>query len=293
MADSTLMPQTFANGALNFDRELVESFWDDCKAARRKRVPPAGRLMRSVAQPFAAIGLDLTPYMALLAGLVIDAVSATRAAVKPATSSGNPIGGIVKRLMDVVIAGTALLILMPLLLGVGLLIYLLDGRPILISQSRVGHGGRLFPCYKFRTMVVDADRALERHLASDPQARRQWEAMRKLNPDPRVTLLGQVLRRSSIDELPQLWNVLCGDMSCVGPRPVVPAELPRYGAQARHYLRTRPGVTGLWQVSGRSSTTYMRRVALDVFYVRNWSLWLDVFVLAMTIPALFKTGDTA
>ena len=193
-----------------------------------------------------------------------------------------------KRAMDLAIAGAALVALAPVFL-VLLLLVRADGGPGLFGHMRVGRGGHLFPCLKFRSMVVDSQARLEALLASDPEARAEWEATRKLKRDPRVTRIGAFLRRTSLDELPQLLNVLRGEMSLVGPRPVQMAELDRfYGAAAAHYISVRPGITGLWQVSGRSSTSYATRVALDVAYVARPSLWQDVKILFRTPVAVLS-----
>jgi lipopolysaccharide/colanic/teichoic acid biosynthesis glycosyltransferase len=163
----------------------------------------------------------------------------------------------------------------------------MDGGPAFYAHERVGRGGRLFGCLKFRSMVVDSERRLAELLARDPAARAEWEATRKLKRDPRVTWVGRFLRASSLDELPQLINVLRGDMSLVGPRPVICAELAaHYGAAAQHYLSVRPGLTGPWQISGRSDTTYAQRVALDVGYATRADLWTDVKILLRTPAAV-------
>lgn len=141
-------------------------------------------------------------------------------------------------------------------------------------------------CYKFRTMVPDADEKLEALLAKDPLARKQWKRDFKLKHDPRVTRIGGFLRRTSIDELPQLWNVIKGDMSLVGPRPIVESELERYGDNLRYYLQTKPGISGLWQISGRSNTDYETRVYMDAWYAKNWTLWYDFFILIKTIQVV-------
>ncbi|MGI4807332.1 MAG: sugar transferase, partial [Janthinobacterium lividum] len=156
------------------------------------------------------------------------------------------------------------------------------------SHKRIGRGGQKFGCLKFRSMRVDAAEILEQHLAGDDDARHEWLTTQKLKNDPRVTLIGRFLRGTSLDELPQIFNVLKLDMSLVGPRPVVEKELLRYGRNVNYYLQVRPGVTGLWQVSGRSNTTYSRRVALDAWYVKNWQFWLDVAILFRTIGAVVR-----
>lgn len=160
--------------------------------------------------------------------------------------------------------------------------------PIFFRQERIGAGGQPFYCLKFRTMVVDAERQLEAYLASNPVARQEWEAERKLKYDPRITSFGVFLRKTSFDELPQLLNIVRGEMSLVGPRPVVLEEIPKYGEYIQYYYAVSPGLTGLWQVSGRNDINYRQRVMLDTFYVRNWSLWLDFMILLRTIPAVLK-----
>jgi exopolysaccharide production protein ExoY len=158
-----------------------------------------------------------------------------------------------------------------------------DGGPATFSHFRVGCGGRVFPCIKFRTMRPDAEQVLHDLLAQRPELLEEWERDHKLADDPRVTGLGKWLRRSSLDELPQLLNVLRGEMTLVGPRPITLHELHRYGPARWHYLSVLPGMTGLWQVSGRNSTTYERRIYLDELYVKNRSAWLDLKILAKTV----------
>jgi exopolysaccharide production protein ExoY len=198
----------------------------------------------------------------------------------------RPVGGTVKRGIDIVVAAFALLVLSPLFLFTAVILRLTDPGPVFFGHKRVGLGGRTFHCLKFRTMCQDADAVLDRLLASDPELAAEWEATRKLRNDPRISRVGRVLREYSIDELPQLINVLRGEMSLVGPRPVVTRELIRYGNDAVHYLSARPGITGLWQVSGRSDTTYATRIALDARYVAGWSLSADASILLRTIPAV-------
>jgi lipopolysaccharide/colanic/teichoic acid biosynthesis glycosyltransferase len=193
-----------------------------------------------------------------------------------------------KRAMDVAIAGAALLVALPFFLIVAALVRA-DGGPAFYAHPRVGRGGRIFGCLKFRSMVVDSQARLEALLAADPAARAEWDRTRKLRNDPRITRIGRILRATSLDELPQLINVLKGEMSIVGPRPVTQAELDRhYGAAAAHYLSVRPGITGLWQVSGRSETSYDQRVALDVAYVSQASLLGDVRILLRTPAAVLS-----
>ena len=202
----------------------------------------------------------------------------------------GPAGWPLKRSFDFVVAALMILALSPLLVGVALMVRVTSPGPVLYGHIRVGLNGQYFRCWKFRSMVPDADTALARYLSRSPDARREWAGSRKLRHDPRITAVGAVLRSLSIDELPQLFNVLAGEMSLVGPRPVVPDELSRYGRSARHYLRVRPGITGLWQVSGRSKTSYARRIALDRFYVARCSGQLDMMILARTIPVVLRSG---
>lgn len=214
----------------------------------------------------------------------------------PVIRSGSrnpPLGGLLKRAMDLVIAVTALVMASPVMIIAALLIRITAGGPAVFSHSRVGFGGKSFNCYKFRSMVANADEILKGHLEANPEAAAEWEETHKLRNDPRVTFLGSMLRKSSIDELPQLFNIIRGDMSCVGPRPIVTDELKRYGDHVGEYLQTRPGLTGLWQVTGRSSSDYPSRVALDSQYVRNWSPWLDIVILFRTIFAVMRFDRAA
>ncbi len=207
-------------------------------------------------------------------------------AVRPMEQAAPRLQPGLKRALDIAGAGALLLLGAPVFLLLALLVRA-DGGPAFYAHERVGRGGRRFGCLKFRSMVVDSAARLEALLASDPAARAEWEATRKLRHDPRITWIGRLLRATSLDELPQLINVLRGDMSLVGPRPVVAAELAaHYGAAAEHYLAVRPGITGLWQVSGRSDTSYAQRVALDVRYATNPSLLEDVRILLRTPAAV-------
>jgi exopolysaccharide production protein ExoY len=195
---------------------------------------------------------------------------------------------LVKRGIDVLLAGLALLVLLPVFAVLWFAVRR-DGGKAFFGHTRIGRHGRPFQCLKFRSMVPDADVALARMLAEDPEAARQWARTRKLARDPRVTPLGAFLRSSSLDEIPQLLNVLRGEMSLVGPRPVVQSELDlHYGPDSASYLLVRPGITGLWQTSGRSSTSYTARVALDRLYVDEFSLAADLRILLRTIPAVLK-----
>jgi exopolysaccharide production protein ExoY len=205
----------------------------------------------------------------------------------------SPVGGRWKRAFDIVVASAALVLVSPLMIVIAILIRFNMGSPVIYAHPRVGVNGRIFRCYKFRTMVNNGHEVLERHLAEDPESALEWTTARKLSKDPRVTRLGQMLRRSSIDELPQLFNVLRGDMSCVGPRPIVVDELKPYGENAKDYLAARPGLTGIWQVCGRNSLAYSARVKLDAVYVRRWSMLVDLAILVKTIPALLKFNETS
>jgi exopolysaccharide production protein ExoY len=195
---------------------------------------------------------------------------------------------IAKRALDILGAGVGLVLLSPFFLIVALMVRA-DGGPAFFAHQRVGRGGKLFGCLKFRSMVIDSQARLEALLANDPAARAEWEATRKLKNDPRITRIGRFLRSTSLDELPQLINVLRGEMSLVGPRPVQEAEIDRYyGASAAHYMAVRPGITGLWQVSGRSETSYESRVALDVSYVSRPSMIADLTILLRTPVAVLS-----
>jgi lipopolysaccharide/colanic/teichoic acid biosynthesis glycosyltransferase len=203
-----------------------------------------------------------------------------------------PFDDAARRALDILGALLGVGFLLPVFLVIAALIKLQDGGPVFFAQERLGRGGRLFRCLKFRTMVVNAPARLEAVLASDPEARREWRLYQKLKRDPRITSLGRFLRSSSLDELPQLLNILVGDMSLVGPRPIVAAEIPRYAARLSHYCQVRPGLTGLWQVSGRNHVTYRRRIAMDCLYVQKRTLFTDLVIIAMTIPAvLLRRGS--
>lgn len=194
----------------------------------------------------------------------------------------------VKRGLDVSMVLVASLVLLPLLLTIALVLLVSQGRPLFYRHKRVGKDGKTFLCFKFRTMAVNADDILRRHLATNPEARAEWEQTRKLQKDPRVTLLGRALRKSSVDELPQFVNVLKGEMSLVGPRPIVQDEVKYYGAQIQHYYKVRPGLTGPWQIGGRNDVSYGRRVQLDAEYVTNWSLLGDLSIIVRTVPAVLR-----
>lgn len=193
---------------------------------------------------------------------------------------------VLARPFDVIVASLLIVAFLPMFIVAAIAIWIDDPGPILFAQRRVGRNGRCFPCFKFRSMQVDAEAQLAGILEEHPELRAQWARDHKLPADPRVTRVGRVLRVTSLDELPQLFNVLRGEMSIVGPRPIVASEVPRYGRYIHHYYAVRPGMTGLWQVSGRSSVTYRRRIAADIKYARARTLKFDAMILAATIPAV-------
>jgi exopolysaccharide production protein ExoY len=197
------------------------------------------------------------------------------------------IGGKLKRVFDIILSSLILIMLSPLFIIVAILVKLADPGPIMFCHTRVGYGGRRFQCLKFRSMVADADRLLRNLLELDPEARREWDRAQKLTNDPRITPIGKFLRQSSLDELPQLINVMRGEMSLVGPRPVAPSETKRYGDKLHLYLKARPGLTGIWQVSGRSNCVYNQRIEMDADYVTNWRFSKDVAILLRTPGAVF------
>lgn len=193
-----------------------------------------------------------------------------------------------KRVMDIALALGMLVFLFPLYVLVAILIKMNDGGPALFKQRRIGVDGKEFYCYKFRTMVLNAEAQLKAVLDSDPTAAAEWRKFKKLKKDPRITNVGHFLRKSSLDELPQLINILKGEMSVIGPRTITRAETPDYGGMSDFtvYCSVRPGVLGLWQLSGRSDTGFEKRVQLDVKYVREWSLWGDIKILFVSVPAV-------
>ena len=204
----------------------------------------------------------------------------------------RPYNRILKRIFDLTLTIVGGLMISPFLLIIALAVAIDNRGHVIFAHRRVGAAGKKFSCYKFQTMVPDAEEKLKKYLAENPEAKREWEESFKLTNDPRVTKLGNFLRRTSLDELPQLWNVIRGEMSLVGPRPIVQAEIVRYGKNIREYYMVLPGITGMWQVSGRSDTTYPERVAMDAWYVRNWSVWIDLMYLFKTVKAVF-TGKGA
>jgi Undecaprenyl-phosphate galactose phosphotransferase WbaP len=193
-----------------------------------------------------------------------------------------------KRSLDLLLTLLVSIPLTPFLLACALLIKIGSPGPIFFGHRRLGKGGKYFKAWKFRSMVVNGDEVLKAHLDANAAAREEWERNQKLRADPRVTWIGRLLRTTSLDELPQLFNVILDEMSLVGPRPIIQSEIPRYGDAIELYHRVAPGITGLWQVSGRNNTTYAERVAWDEYYVRNWSAWLDLHILIRTVDVVLR-----
>lgn len=200
---------------------------------------------------------------------------------------GRRVARFAKRLFDIVVSSLLLLMLWPFFAYLAQRIRT-DGAPAIFAHERIGRHGKPFRCYKFRSMIADADHVLAELLSESEEARREWERDFKLRNDPRITPIGLFLRKTSLDELPQLWNVFKGEMSLVGPRPIVTEEMERYGDQLGYYLEARPGMTGLWQISGRNDVDYSARVNLDAWYVRNWSLWYDIVIMLKTVNVVFR-----
>jgi len=194
----------------------------------------------------------------------------------------------IKRLMDVALVLVGGLVLLPALLVVALIVKLSSRGPVLYGHRRLGKDGRPFVAWKFRSMAVDAQERLEALLESSPEIRREWEESRKLKNDPRVTKFGKFMRRASIDEFPQFINILKGEMSLVGPRPITGEEVGKYGGDFDWIFQVRPGLTGLWQVSGRSEKDYATRVSYDAYYLQSWSAWLDIWVIYRTFGVVVR-----
>lgn len=201
----------------------------------------------------------------------------------------EPLNYYTKRIFDYLVGGALFLLLLLPLAIIAIVVRATSAGPAIYWQQRVGRNGRVFRCFKFRTMYRDADERLSGILARDPAAQREWKVQHKLRYDPRITPVGDFLRRTSLDELPQILNVLRGDMSLVGPRPVTEEEIDRhYRENAKLCFSVLPGITGLWQVSGRSNTTYQYRISLDTWYVRNWNLWIDIVILLRTVVTVLR-----
>lgn len=212
--------------------------------------------------------------------------------VKRSHTPQDVVGGRSKRIFDLLVASVTFIAFLPIFFTVAILVKLTDPGPIIFRHVRVGLDGRRFQCLKFRSMAVNSEELLTAFLDSNPEARQEWERMRKLTRDPRITPLGKFLRQSSLDELPQLINVIRGEMSLVGPRPIVSSELKRYGDKLGLYLMSRPGITGVWQVNGRSDCKYDERVEMDAEYVRNWRISTDFAILLRTLEAvLLRKGS--
>lgn len=193
-----------------------------------------------------------------------------------------------KRVFDMLSTLCGMIVFLPIGLIIAAIIYITDPGPILFKHKRIGQGGKEFYCYKFRSMIVDAEIALKEYLEINPEAQEEWNTDFKLKNDPRITSIGRFLRRTSLDEFPQLINVLKGEMSLVGPRPIVKAEIEKYGEYIHDFYLVPPGITGVWQVSGRSDTTYEERVRMDSWYVHNWSVWIDIVYLVKTIRIVIQ-----
>jgi len=195
--------------------------------------------------------------------------------------------GLLKRIMDIFISGSALIFLLPIFFGIALAIKCSSKGNVFYINPRVGADGKTFSMYKFRSMHSNSDALLKARLETCPKSRQEWDKYQKLKDDPRITRIGYFLRKSSLDELPQLLNVLFGSMSIVGQRPIVPSQKDLYGAENfDEYIRTRPGITGPWQVGGRNSLSFEERITLETTYIRQWSFWLDIKILFKTVPAV-------
>lgn len=200
----------------------------------------------------------------------------------------RPLNRLLKMLFDYVLTIIGTILVLPVLLLIAVWIYIDSPGAVIFKHKRIGKNGKEFYCYKFRSMCVDAEEKLAELLANDSEARAEWEKDFKLKNDPRITSSGAFLRKTSLDELPQIFNVLKGEMSLVGPRPIIQKELERYGTYVNDYLMVKPGITGMWQVSGRSDIDYEERVVLDSWYVRNWNIWLDIMLLWRTLKVVVK-----
>lgn len=194
----------------------------------------------------------------------------------------------VKRLIDLFLLLISAALVLPLTLVIAVIVKCTSPGPVFYGHSRIGKNGRPIKCWKFRSMYADADKMLEKILAENPEMRAEWERDQKFVNDPRVTKFGRLLRKTSMDELPQFWNILRGEMSFVGPRPVTKEELAKYGDNAGYILSVTPGLSGMWQISGRSNTGYEERVNLDTYYIQNWSVWLDLWIILKTIWVVIK-----
>lgn len=200
----------------------------------------------------------------------------------------KPISLFWKRFIDIFLLLLSSPVTLPVVALVTILIKITSPGPVFYGHKRIGKKGKEFKCWKFRSMVVDADKQLEKILAENPEMRAEWEKERKFTNDPRVTKIGKFLRKTSIDEIPQFFNILTGEMSFIGPRPVTEPELIKYGNKARFILSVQPGLSGMWQISGRSDTGYEERVTLDSYYIQNWSVWLDIWIIIKTVYVVLR-----
>lgn len=195
---------------------------------------------------------------------------------------------LIKRALDIGIILFFSPLILPVCAVLAVLVKCTSKGPVLYGHKRIGKNGRPFKCWKFRSMVVDADKMLEKILAENPAMRAEWEKDYKFEHDPRVTKIGAILRKTSLDEIPQLWNIFVGEMSFAGPRPVTKPELDRYGDKVGYILQVQPGLSGMWQISGRSDTGYEERISLDMYYIQNWSIWLDFWIMQKTVWVVLK-----
>jgi len=232
------------------------------------------------------LGWSLSPYHIETPAWNLEAMANSAPTGSRESWQAAPPLSTLRRSLDIVLSLGAIVVFAPLILLISLLIKIQDGGPVLFNQERIGRGGRRFRCWKFRSMVQDAEERLAAVLRMNPALRAEWELTHKLKGDPRITRLGSFLRQSSLDELPQLFNILAGDMSVVGPRPIVEAEIEKYGRWFRYYTAVTPGLTGLWQVAGRSDVSYRRRVAMDRLYTRLNSLQSYLVIVLATVPAV-------
>jgi Undecaprenyl-phosphate galactose phosphotransferase WbaP len=201
----------------------------------------------------------------------------------------RPSARFAKRLLDLALAAVIIPLVTPVLAVVAGLIKLESPGPVFFANERIGIGGCKFKALKLRSMVTNGDQVLSEYLTQNPSEAQSWRTCQKLERDPRVTRIGRFIRKTSIDELPQLWNVLKGDMSVVGPRPFLESQIDLYGPNFQLYKMVRPGITGLWQVSGRNRCTFAERVAFDSYVIQNWSVWMDIYILARTVSVVLTT----
>jgi Undecaprenyl-phosphate galactose phosphotransferase WbaP len=274
-------------GALDAAKALAEEYDVDTAVFTMQDIKPT-RLVKLVDQ--ASTSFRYVMVMPDLGGITNSAVIARDFAGHLAVEIKHnllfPWARRTKHVLDLLLTIVGGLMICPLLIAIAVLIKLDSPGPPVYGHRRVGAGGKHFRCWKFRTMYTNAEQLLDEYLQGNPHLRAEWEQTFKLRDDPRVTRVGRFLRMTSLDELPQLWNVLLGQMSLVGPRPIVDAEIPRYGAVYELYKRIRPGISGFWQVSGRSNTSYAERVNLDAYYVHNWSVWIDLVILVRTLGSV-------